>query len=58
LDLRGYLHRAHPPANLELMPGDIVTVPAKRSTLASIIDGLATMAPIISLTFGLGLALR
>jgi len=48
LDLQGYLYEARPVTDLELQAGDIITVPSKRSTWASILDGFLRVAPLIS----------
>jgi polysaccharide export outer membrane protein len=58
LNLQDYLTRAKPVVDLPLEPGDIITVPSRRSTLASIVDGIAGMAPFLSVALGLGYALR
>ncbi len=58
LDLQGYLYEASPNVDLQIRPGDTVTVPNKRSTLGTLFDALVRVAPVISVAVGLGYAFR
>lgn len=58
LDLQSYLYTASPGVDLAIRPGDTVTVPSKKSTLATIFDGLVRVTPVISVALGLGYAIR
>ncbi len=58
LDLQGYLYDARPAVDLELQPGDVITVPSKRSTWASVLDGIIRAAPLISIAVGVRYAIR
>ena len=53
LDLRGYLYHARPMADLQLKPGDTVTIPSRRTTLSYIIDGILRIVPVITAVYTL-----
>ncbi len=58
LDLHGYLYDARPEVNLELKPGDVITVPSRRVGLAATLETIARIVPVISLGIGLAYATR
>ncbi len=58
LDLEGYLYEAQPASDLGLMPGDIVTVPSRKTGLAAAMDTVLRMVPLVSVTVGLVYAFR
>jgi polysaccharide export outer membrane protein len=58
LDVQGYLDAARPAADIELKPGDTVTVPAKRSLLDTVMNGMARLVPVLSVAVSLTLASR
>jgi polysaccharide export outer membrane protein len=58
LDLHGYLYEARPLADLELKPGDTITVPgSERSPLGIIVDGFVKLAPVVTAMVSLAWAL-
>ncbi len=57
LDLQGYLYSARPMADLELRPGDTITVPAKSSAASLFLDRLVRLAPFASVAVSLALLL-
>lgn len=58
LDLQGYLYEARPATDLGLLPGDIITVPSRKTGLAAAMDTVLRMAPLVSVTVGLIYAFR
>ncbi|MFH1144737.1 MAG: polysaccharide biosynthesis/export family protein [Candidatus Eisenbacteria bacterium] len=57
LNMQGYLLRANPAADLRLRPGDVVTVPGRRSALATVFDNVGQLAPLLSVALALAYAL-
>jgi polysaccharide export outer membrane protein len=57
LDLKGYLNRGYPPANLEVKPGDTLTVPSSGSGTGSALRTLLSVIPILTAVSSLVVAL-
>ncbi len=58
LDLEGYLYKAQPAVDLDLEPGDIITVPSRKTGMAAVLDRVSRLAPLISLALGISYAIR
>ncbi len=58
LDMEGYLYDARPMADLGLIPGDTITVPAKQSPMNRVLEGLMRLAPIVSAALSIALLSR
>ncbi len=48
LDVNGYLEDGHPAADLPLLAGDTITIPARRGGLRSVLGAVFSVAPILS----------
>lgn len=58
LDIENYLKKAEPLSNMELMPGDTITVMEKSSFMKDFAEFMGRLAPFVSLTVTVILATR
>jgi polysaccharide export outer membrane protein len=58
LNLQGYLDSARPAADIELKPGDTISVPGRRSLLDTFMSGVARATPLLSVAVSLALITR
>lgn len=58
LDLEGYLYKAQPAVDFDLEPGDVITVPSRRTGIAAVLETTARIVPLVSLVLGITYAAR